>query len=523
MDFTLTRLKYPTLIAATGLVMGLITDLLIYEQPLGISVPIVFALLIVAMLALALGEGQSISLANVWLIIPLLFLAIMYAVRAAPLLRALNFIGALLLLLLLSNRLLNNPIFQLNLWDYGVAFLESSIIAPFMSIPLVQRAFKSIGAAGDGRSSTVRRVLVGFALAVPFLIVFTALFASADLVFNRLVTDVFEDLSLEDVFGHAFLTALFGFLFMGGLAYTLSRTESAPVSPAATADPDKNVAPPPSALPSVKGRLGAIEAFVVLFSVNALFLVFVAIQFAAMFGGEAFLRSQGLTYSEYARRGFFELLAVAIITLSLILVLDYLTGRETPTQRTIFLAGAGLMTAMTIIILGSAYQRLQLYELAYGFSELRVQSHIFMIWLAVLMIAFFVLLLTHRPHLFATALMLVTIGFVATLDVLNQDAFIVQQNLARARAGEELDLDYLGSLSEDAIPLLVPLYTSGDEETRAALGPWLRYRLVQLEDRQDAASWASYHFAINQAYQLLSTREDSLDQYDLPSEYRFLD
>ncbi len=58
-----------------------------------------------------------------------------------------------------------------------------------------------------------------------------------------------------------------------------------------------------------------LKSAVALFSINALFVVFVVIQFAALFGGEEFLRSQGLTYSEYARRGFFELLAVSLITM----------------------------------------------------------------------------------------------------------------------------------------------------------------------------------------------------------------
>jgi hypothetical protein len=119
--------------------------------------------------------------------------------------------------------------------------------------------------------------------------------------------------------------------------------------------------------------------------------------------------------------------------------------------------------------------------------------------------------------------MLVTIGFVATLDVMNQDGFIVRQNLARARAGEELDLDYLGSLSEDAVPLLIPIYTAGNAETKEALGPWLKLHLIELERRQERAMWPSYHAAINTAYQLLKAREDSLDEYILPYEYRNID
>jgi hypothetical protein len=138
-----------------------------------------------------------------------------------------------------------------------------------------------------------------------------------------------------------------------------------------------------------------------------------------------------------------------------------------------------------------------------------------MIWLALLMAVFFVLLLIRKPRLFATAALVFAIGFLASLDILNQDAFIVQQNLARARAGEELDLYYLGSLSEDALPLVIPLFTNGTQEDKEALGYQLRYRLLDLDNRQRKAGWASYHVSINRAYQLLEPLRDELEKFEL--------
>src|SRR5262249_54729517 len=146
-------------------------------------------------------------------------------------------------------------------------------------------------------------------------------------------------------------------------------------------------------------------------SIDALFAIFVGIQAAASFGREAFIRSQGITYSEYARRGFFELLAVSIITLGLALTLEFFARRETPSQKVVFMVCIWLMVGLTIVILASAYDRMQLYELAYGFTRLRVYPHVFMIWLAILFAAFLVSLLSERVTWFATALLVFAMGY----------------------------------------------------------------------------------------------------------------
>lgn len=527
----ISRLKFPLLIAGVGLLLGLIGDLLLYDEPIGISVPILITATIIALIVLARLEGARLTFANLWLILPLLLLAVFSAIRAQPLVRTLDIVGALALLLLLANRLAAPPLINLSTFGYALALIESSIASLLMPFSLLPKAAAEARQHEGTGARSLRRVLVGLLLAIPFLCIFSLLFASADLVFRKGADRILESFSIADIFGHSFWIAILAWVACGWLAYALSRSPgepvavetTVPVTPAPTGEEPTAAEPPlpdapasrrPTAM-TLRGVIGALEASVALFSVDLLFLLFVGIQFAALFGREAFLRSQGLTYSEYARRGFFELLAVALLTLSLILVLDYITRRITPGEHLAFQLGSGLMIGMTVIILASAFVRLQLYEEAYGFTRLRVHSHVFMIWLAILLLAVLALLITARMRLFATTAFVVALSFVITLNILDPDAFIVRQNLARAARGEgvELDLDYLGSLSEDAVPQLTALFDR-DESVQDALGPWLRRHLNMLDRRHEDAGWPSAHWSIYRAHRLLDSSRSRVEEYE---------
>lgn len=521
----LSRLKYPALVVGVGLICGLIGDLLTYNQPPGISIPILTLALLIGLLALAAVEKTEITFTNLWLVIPLMTTAAFSAIRAEPLLRFMNIAGTVGLALLLANRLANAPLLSLSIGGYVGAWIESgiaSLIAPFMLLARVSNESRQ-----DGKSArfVIGRVAVGLVIALPFLLVFGALFSSADLVFSKWADAIIMAIQIPDIIGHAFVTALLAWFAMGGMAYALTRAQQAGffnvrISASPDAQPqtaEAQRAPTPQApTDALKGWLGSIETSVILYSIDTLFAIFVGIQFAALFGREAFIRSQGITYSEYARRGFFELLVVSIITLGLALTLEFFSRRETPRQRWAFMIGAGLMIGLTIIILASAYERMQLYELAYGFTRLRVYPHIFMIWLAVLFAAFLICLVAQRMTWFATALLVFAMGYVITMDILNPDAFIVEQNVQRFEAGnQEFDVEYLGSLSEDAIPYLMPLLTDYGENTRGRIGPWLKWHLAQLDRRQEKAGLGAYHWSVNQAYALLDARRAEIEKFNL--------
>src|SRR5512143_2608327 len=113
----------------------------------------------------------------------------------------------------------------------------------------------------------------------------------------------------------------------------------------------------------------------------------------------------------------------------------------------------------------SAYQRLVLYESAYGFSRLRTYTHVFMIWLGLLLIAVVVLEMTRHERAVGLAMLVAALGFIVSLGLLNVDAFIVEQNIQRevqrveesasSQNGVTLDAQYFLDLSDDAVPPLV--------------------------------------------------------------------
>ena len=195
----------------------------------------------------------------------------------------------------------------------------------------------------------------------------------------------------------------------------------------------------------MKTFLGWTETGIILGAVNLLFITFVIIQVRYLFGGSANITETGYTYAEYARRGFGELVGVAVLSLVLYLGLSTITKQDSRASRVGFTVLSVLLMANVLVILASSFQRLRLYENAYGFSQLRTYTHIFIFWLAGLILATIVLELVRRRGHFALVLLSVVVGFGISLAVINVDGFIVNRNVDRALAGEEFDIAYLNT------------------------------------------------------------------------------
>jgi Domain of unknown function (DUF4173) len=159
---------------------------------------------------------------------------------------------------------------------------------------------------------------------------------------------------------------------------------------------------------------------------------------------------------------------------------------------------------------------LVLYETAYGFSRLRTYTHVFLIWLGVLLAVILVLDVLRKERAFALAALLASIGFGVTLALLNVDGFIVRQNVARAAAGEGLDVAYLASLSSDSVPALVATYQNQTlaEYTRDAVGAALVCHEQVASSRGDQ-NWRSFTLSGWLANKELRQVQSRLDAYKI--------
>lgn len=299
-------------------------------------------------------------------------------------------------------------------------------------------------------------------VSVVLLLVFGALFASADALFASWVDTITPDITWNDLPARVVLAV---FIAAGTLA-------AAYVSMA-----------PPAVdrlqLPLRPSRR-QFEWLAPVTVVNAVFLLFLVAQATAMFGGHDYLqRTTGLTYADYVHEGFGQLTVATILTLT---VVAWAARKATPGRaRDLAL---GLLCLMTIVVVVSALYRMHLYEEAYGFTRLRLLVSVFEGWLgAVVLLVMATGVVKARGWLVPMAVRLGAVGLLG-LAVFNPDLYIAEQNLARDDATVATDYVYLRELSADAYPAIWKLaqdpfacVTGTGELSRLTGDDWLEWNL----------------------------------------------
>ena len=197
--------------------------------------------------------------------------------------------------------------------------------------------------------------------------------------------------------------------------------------------------------------LGIVELGVVLGLLDLLFLAFVVVQFRYLFGGADLVQvSATLTYAEYARRGFFELVTVSALLLSVMLLLDWLARLDRPREVTVYRMLAGLLGVLLFVVIVSALQRMRLYTQEYGLTELRLYTTAFMLWIAAGGVWYVLTVLRDHRERFLFGTMVAGLAVAAILNAINPDDLIVRTNAQRTDAPTRFDGVYGTRLSADA-------------------------------------------------------------------------
>jgi hypothetical protein len=271
---------------------------------------------------------------------------------------------------------------------------------------------------------------------------------------------------------------------------------------------------PSSTVPEVRRvgwRIGSTELVTVLVVVNAIFLVFVALQAAYLFGGLDTLAASGLTYAEYARRGFAELVVVAILAGSLVIGADRFAR---PRTSGVLIGTIGLATLTGVVVASSAL-RLMLYQDAYGWTELRLYVLATIAWLAIGTAGLVVALVFDRVRWMGHALLAAGLVVGLALNVLGPARFITEQNVSRlldpslvppnGQAG--LDASYVMRLGDDAVPALVRALPALEGSAADHLAASLSARLDELREEPGLNAWQAWNAGRDAARDALEAAE----------------
>lgn len=426
------------LVLVEAAVLGVLADATMRTESAGAGFTLWTLGLAVTVALVALRSGRPLKpLQYVWLGLSLLF-AVAFAWRDADMLQVMNFMAAHAALVLFTMSAVSDGgrVFGARLRDiFRVA--QRTVLDAAFGAPVVLGRDAQLGEATRQFMSERIVFLRAVLIALPLLFVFGKLLSSADPVFAELVG--LPDIDFESIIPHLFVGGLAAWVSAGWMRSVFLKDRMR----ASDGEPARPLA-------------RTTDITVVLGSLNALFLVFVGLQARWLFGGAEVIRgTTGLTVAEYARKGFFELVAVATLVLPLLLGSRALAEGDAAAVRRHRLMALPMLGLMGGIML-SAVQRMNLYVGNFGLTTDRVYALAFMAWLTTVFVCMGVTVLRGWVRPFATWTVLSAFGGLVAMNAANPEAAVARYEIGRTNRATPIDWKYLSSLSGDAVPVVVP-------------------------------------------------------------------
>jgi len=305
----------------------------------------------------------------------------------------------------------------------------SWVAGAFRALPWVGRG---VGNLAGTRRGQVFGALRSVAITVVLLTVFGLLFASADRVFASYLPHLDVDL-------------LPGQVVVGLLVAVVVAT----LAHLALAPPGWSDLRPAPGRPARRG-----EWLLPVLALDAMVLAFVLVQVGGLVDGhENILETVGLTYAQYAREGFAQLVVATALTLAVVAVAARRAPRESERDRMISRAALGVLCVGTLGVVASALRRMDLYVEAFGMTRLRLFVVVVEVTLAAVLLLVMVAGVRWRGGWLPRAVVQVVGVAVLGLALANPDALIVRHNTT-ADLDIALDASYLQGLSADAVPAI---------------------------------------------------------------------
>lgn len=365
----------------------------------------------------------------------------------------------------------------------------SSLLDPFRTVfmlgvgemsPAFRGIYQLFREGGPAVKKSVA-VLVGLAVAVPLLCVLIPLLMSADAAFSGLLGLLPEFRLMELV-----LTVLVG----AGTACIMYTSGTA-------------LHHHPKTEKTAHTRQKAVSHLTVntvLGAVAVVYAVYLFSQLAYFVGGFQGILPEGFTAAEYARRGFFEMAWLCVINLSMIALAVALVSKkdgEAPLVTRLLCLFVGLISVFLVI---TASAKMGLYISSYGLTRLRVLTEVIMVFLGVATVLVCLWLFVPKmPYMKAILLVALSIGAVTLwMDV---DTVVAAYNVNAYQDGrlDSVDVRYLGSLGDGAIPYIAELVNDRDSNVSKAATDLVKKHRTDYKDFRNwnFADWHAKDWVVN--------------------------
>lgn len=399
---------------------------------LGIS-SLIFTSIVIAYFVLINGIKNKKSFLGYFLMACSLILSLTLSIYTNTLLRTLNRM-LIPITLVMSFILLSYEDIELDLSSFIKAFfkrifhhsLKSSVKPPIFIVRLIKkRKIKE-------DNTTYKHIRNGLIISVPLVITLSMLLSEADNVFGYYLSRLGDNLLNFNIniLSWKIVSSVLVALYLFGLIWSFKYS----FKDGAKYD-WKNESFEP------------ITIITILVIVNILYFTFTRIQITYLYAGNSKVLPGGLTYAEYARKGFFELVFVAIINLISIGYLKLKVNKKNSSiNRTLNILYTTI-TGFTLNMVVSAFYKMRLYINAFGYTRLRVLVEFFIVFLG-LVLLIQLTFVWKEVKIFKPIIVLALVMYIG-INFFNIDSYIAKKNIAFNNK-EKLDTFYLTNLSFDA-------------------------------------------------------------------------
>ena len=313
--------------------------------------------------------------------------------------------------------------------------LVATPFAALRGLPWVRRHVTASASA-----ATVSKVTVSVIATVVVLVVFGSLLASADAAFSEALGSLVPETDMGSVFSWVFLAVVGGLIAVAAV-YTIA------------APPDLSTVDR-----SGERRIGLLEWAPAIGALVLLFAGFVVVQFTVLFGGQQHVqRVAGLSYAEYARSGFWQLLFVTLLTVAVLGGVGRWARRERPVERVLLRVLLGLISALSVVIVASALSRMWTYQKVYSFTGERIFVMAFEMLLGTVFLMIILAGVRFKGRWIPGTTVALAVAMLLGLAVLNPEDYVARRNTLRYEQTGKIDAWYLRALSADATPSLAKL------------------------------------------------------------------
>lgn len=320
-------------------------------------------------------------------------------------------------------------------WNIG-KYVSSVIVFLCYALGCIGYPFQHMAAYFKGvknkKCRNILMILTGVVIGIPMIIGLALLLSAADLVFREILGDILDTFLNPWTVFTALLKTVAGILliycFLCSACWKNLKEE---VEDRRTREPLVGI--------TGMGMIGAV------------YLLFCGIQIIYLFLGKGIL-PEGITYSEYARQGFFQLLFVVFLNLVMVLCcIKYF-------KNSIGLNGVlTVICGCTYVMIASAVYRMLLYVGTYHLTFLRVLVLWFLALLAVLMVGVVMVIYRNSFPLFRYCLVVISVFYLGFSGI-KPDRVIAEYNISHMAVLTEDDFRYLFySLSADAAPVVAKM------------------------------------------------------------------